>query len=125
MSPKKNSNSRRVSTAGSKMAGAGGGTLFLLAAKSLPERYVWKNLLIYLAPSVSIACSGGLVWLKQKLAERRKQGMFDRAQRTLEAALDDTRTSSEHKEQLRKDLEKLQSVRVKAELDPLINETGQ
>lgn len=115
----------RVSTAGSKMAGAGGGTLFLLAAKSLPEKYAWKTLLIYLSPTISIACTSSLVWIKQKLAERTKQQKFNRAQKTLEIALDDQRTSPQHKDQLRKDLEKLQSIRVKAELDPLLDEVGQ
>jgi hypothetical protein len=107
------------------MAGAGGGTLFLLAARSLPGKYQWKNLLIFLAPSFSIACSTWLIWAKNKLAERRKRVLFDQAQRTLEIALDDKRTSAEHKEQLRKDLERLQSIRVRADLEPILEESGQ
>jgi hypothetical protein len=98
------------------VAGAGSGTLFLLLAKSLPDRYEpWKQVATYLAPTVSVGMAAALVWLREflrdTLNERLKNRMFDQAQRKLEAIRNNQHTSQQEKERITEKLAELQKLR--------------
>jgi hypothetical protein len=98
------------------VAGAGSGTLFLLLARTLPDRYeTWKQVAIYLAPTVSVAMAAALIWLREflrdMLNERLKNRMFDQAQRKLEEIRNNQHTSQQEKERITDKLAELQKLR--------------
>lgn len=108
---------------GAGAAGAGGGTLLVLLANNLPADSTWKSWLVIFAPSVSIAISVLYGWIKATLDKRaaRKElaEVVDRAKLTLQQALENPATSQEHRKQLQKELEGLELILVKADLDKI------
>lgn len=98
------------------IAGAGGGTLLTVVAASLPETNVLKPWLLYLAPSVAIALSAVWLWIQKSIAnhfrEREVQDLFDRARATLQTALDNPKTSPEHRQRLQQQMEELETLGV-------------
>ena len=104
------------------IAGAGGGTLLLLLAKLLPVHYeAWKQVAIYIAPSVSVGITVLLVWARSQIAdyvnEKLKNRMFDIAQKRLEDMMANPRNNDEQRAKLATEIAKLQDLRVKAVLD--------
>jgi hypothetical protein len=98
----------------SGLAGAGGGTLLVVFAKTLPKP--WSELLVLVAPSVSVGISALFWWSKQyfehRLKERELQLLVEQARKTLETALANPNTSPEHKAEMRQALEKLEKLLV-------------
>jgi hypothetical protein len=94
----------------SAFAGAGGGTLLVVIAKTLPQP--WSNWLVLAAPSLSVGVSASFLWAKQYIEEHMEQweyeGRVKQARETLEAALKNSNTSEEHKAEMRQALEKLE-----------------
>jgi hypothetical protein len=113
----------RSTRVGAGAAGAGSGTLLVLLANNLPEGSPWKSWLVILAPSVSIAISVLYGWSKASIdrrAARKELGqVVDRARFTLQKALENPSTSLEHRKQLQKELEGLELILVKADLDKI------
>jgi hypothetical protein len=108
------------------LAGAGGGTLLILLARQLAESNPYKPYALLLAPSLSVLITTGLLWLRGTLRTyyelKSKDWLFNRVQSTFEKCLDNPRTSVEHKEKLRKQLEELETARAKADLQLILEE---
>lgn len=109
------------SKAGAGAAGAGGGTLLMAVASSLQEGSRLKPLLMWAAPSVSVFLSGLWLWIQFKvtnyLRDREVQSLIDEAQRTLEGALNNQKTSDGHKAKIRRQLERLEQLRVDRQME--------
>jgi hypothetical protein len=104
-------------------AGAGSGTLLVLLANNMPTGNPWKSWLVIVAPSVSIAISVLYGWIKSSIdkraAKQELEQLVDRARITLQTALQNPSTSEEHRRQLQKELEALELLLVKADLDKI------
>jgi hypothetical protein len=109
-----------ASRAGASLAGAGGGTLLVLLARALPDGSPWKPWATLLAPTLSVTMSAALLWLTATVNTyfriKRKDWFLNRIQANLEKALDNPRTSAEHKDKLRKHLEELEIAKTEADL---------
>src|SRR5690349_18050372 len=108
---------------GAGAAGAGSGTLLVLLANNLPQGSPWKSWLVIIAPSISIAVSVIYGWIRttlDKRAARKELGLVvSRARLTLQKAIENPATSEAHRQQLRKELEGLELILVKADLDKI------
>lgn len=107
--------------AGAGAAGAGSGTLLVLLANNLPDRSPWKSWLVILAPSLSIGVTILYAWARKTIEhyiDRRQLEKFVRdAKATLKEALENPNTSDEHRKQLRAELESLEILLVKSNID--------
>jgi hypothetical protein len=90
------------------IAGAGGGTLLILIADTIPESWGVKPFLIYLAPTISIVLSVFWLWIKKRYADYNRNKKLDLALKELEKFMNDPATSQDHKEQLRRSREQIQ-----------------
>lgn len=97
------------------LAGAGGGTLLVLIANTLPDP--WNKILASLAPTFSIALAWVLVFLYQYVESKRIDLWVARATRTLEKALANPHTGEEHKEFLRHKLEELEVIQTNTDFE--------
>jgi hypothetical protein len=108
---------------GAGAAGAGSGTLLVLLANNLHDGDPWKSWLVILAPSASIAISAIYGWVKTAIdrhaARQELSKVVDRAKVTLREALQNPATSEEHRQVLRKELEALELLLVKADVDKI------
>jgi hypothetical protein len=102
-------------------AGAGGGTLLVLLANNLPQGHPWKSWLLLIAPSASVAIAVLAAWtrryLETLLNRRELKSLILQSKETLRAALNNDQTSPEHKAELRKHLEELESLLVERDLE--------
>lgn len=92
--------------------GVAGGTFWLLAAQNLPDTLALKPWLILAAPSVSLGLAQILSWSKTRLDGRTMRVLIDQATETIRRGLADNNTSIEHREDLRKRLERLQQLEI-------------
>ena len=97
-------------------AGVGAGTLLGFLANNLPANNPWKPWLVFLAPSVSFVVAWSARNIQWWFADRQLRFAISRAKSTIEAALNNPQTSAEHKDQVRKELESLELLSVRAEL---------
>ena len=112
-------------TAGAKVgagaAGVGSGTLLVILANNIPEHNQWKTWLVLLAPSVTVAVGVVYGWIRalieRWLNKRELVHVIHQAKQTLSDALRNPETSEEHRAQLRKELEQLEMLLVRADLD--------
>ena len=108
-------NNESKATAG--LGGAGGGTLLIVIANSLPEDSRLKPLLIWAAPTFSVFLGAIFIWLqfrlKTYLQEREANTVFQEAKQTISDALANPTTSEAHRVKLRKELEKLEMLSIK------------
>jgi len=113
-------NSTTQSNIGAGAAGVGGGTLLILLVRNLPDDNVWKSWLLILAPTLSIGLSVLWLWLRKKIIEyistKEFKNAMSQAKATLQEALQNPSTSESHKEQLCKDLERLERIAVDSQL---------
>jgi len=102
---------------------AGAGTLLVLLANNLPDSNAWKSWLVLLAPSASIAISTLYGWVKNAIDERANRrelaDVVRRARITLDEALQNPSTSDEHRKQLQRELETLELLLVKADVEKI------
>ncbi len=100
-------------------AGAGSGTLVFVIAQTLPDPF--KFWLTAAAPTISAASSAGWVLLRSKIVKRYREWEMKqaiaRAKQTLQRAIENEQTSEEHKATLRRDLEELELLEVRSDLD--------
>jgi hypothetical protein len=87
----------------------------------------WAQILLYFAPSVSLAISACVLWLRAQLddylqsklqeqKEKRQLKKFDKAERIFLAILADDNASTQSKEKARKALTKLNDLRTEQAL---------
>jgi hypothetical protein len=104
-------------------AGAGGGTVFLLLAKNLPETNPWKSWLVIIAPTLAVALSGIYAWCLHQATEWingwQFERYFQRAEQTLINALQDPNISEQRRKRLSSELEEIRLLRIKKTLEPL------
>ncbi|SRR5712692_3310204 len=115
------SGSERSTIRASAAAGAGTGTLLVLFANNLPDSHPWKKWLVLLAPSASISI-GALYSLARRtlynyLNHRELEALARQAKKTLLEALQNPSTSEEHRVQLRYELEQLEVLLVRADVE--------
>jgi hypothetical protein len=98
------------------IGGAGGGTLLVVVARLLPDGYWLRPLLLWAAPTASVTLTGVWIWVQGQVsgwAENRKQrNVVKEARATLEGALSNPATSTEHREKVRAELEALEMIEV-------------
>jgi len=113
----------KESKAGAIAAGAGGGTLLAVVANTLPESNPAKPWLLLCAPSASIFLSAMWLWAQRQIILYLRDREFRTATRrlieSLEQALDNTRTSPEHRDELRRRLEQVQLVTADKRLEEI------
>jgi hypothetical protein len=116
---------RRSTRLGAGAAGAGGGTLLVLMANNLPSTHPWRSWLVLLAPSASVAVSALYTWatssLDQYFRKRELRTLIQQAKATLQDALASSSTSSDHRQQLTKELEQLELLLVQTDMEKIKN----
>lgn len=99
-------------------ATAGSGTLAFVIAQTLPDPY--RFWLSALAPTISAASGAMWVFLRTLATRRWRKREMDsaikKAKQTLQAAIDNDKTSATHRAKLRKDLEELELLEVRSDL---------
>jgi len=109
--------------AGAGAAGAGSGTLLVLLANNLPDKSPWKSWLVLFAPTLSIAITISYGWARRSiehyLDRRDLERLIRDAKGTLKEALENPNTSEEHRKQIRGELESLEMLLVKSNIDRL------
>jgi hypothetical protein len=100
--------------AGVSAAGAGGGTLLVLYATSLPDTNQWKQLLLLASPSLSVFVGVAWLWIRVQIANyvqwKTMQSLAKGAKATLLEAIANPNTSDEHKKKLRARLEEVELI---------------
>jgi len=116
----------RTSKVGAGALGAGGGTLLVVLANSLPENLWWKRWAVLIAPSFAVGLSALAVWSRQVIEEYfsnwKKELLFSRAKGTIENLLNNPLTSAAHKNELREQLEQLELYRTKSDVELVVKE---
>ena len=90
------------------IAGAGGGTLVLLIADSIPENWIIKPIVKYIAPTVGIFLTSFWIWVKKRFSEYNKNKKRGLVLIEIERFMNDPITSQNHKDLLRQKLEQIQ-----------------
>jgi hypothetical protein len=110
---------------GGATAGAGGGTLLVLIANSLPERSVWKPWVLATAPTITVALSTASSWGAGRFVHFIKNKRFLRAiakaKRKTEEGLKKEGASPKQKALMRRHLEELQKIEVTNEMQLIRN----
>ena len=116
-------NSKTPSKLPAGAAGAGSGTLLVLLANNLPDGNRWKSWLVLLAPSASIAVSVVYAWanaaIDRYFRKRELQTIIGQAKATLQEALGNSSTSSDHRQMLTKELEQLELLLVQTDMEKI------
>jgi hypothetical protein len=122
----KTSNASKSVRSGAGIAGASGGTIIALVANNLPPSNGWRPWLILIAPSVSVAIGGVVIWanriLEEYLNNKRKRILFERLKKTIQTALASPNTSDTHKSELRAQLEKIEKLQFESDFELLVKE---
>jgi hypothetical protein len=120
------------SNASARFAGAGGGTLVAVVASQLPDDNIAKNLLIYLAPSISILLTllWGLVQIRfvNYVNDREVERLVKVAKIKLEKSIANPNISEEHREYLQKRLQEFDLIsidRIKSRIQAIAVYTGE
>jgi hypothetical protein len=132
-------NKPREPRAAAMAGGVGGGTLLTFFANQLPAGNVWREVLLFAAPSVAVLLSAllrwfqttALIWFKELVnnwrEERKICVLYRRARKNLLNAMRNSETSEIHKENIRKRMESLEILRTNRDLEQikaLIHQTG-
>lgn len=108
---------------GAGVAGASGGALLIALVAYLPIEESSRSLLVLLCPTATVLISGGWIWTRNQiesmLAQRELKRLAEGLRQRLRAAIADTSTSEEHRNQLRAELEELDRLLVRADLDKI------
>jgi hypothetical protein len=94
------------------LAGAGGGTLLVLLADSLPESSTLKDALILASPSISVFVTSMWLWVQIRLfnymQEKKLDVLVRQTKIMLKETLENSDTSDAHRETIRELLEELE-----------------
>ena len=106
-----------ASKAGSGVGGAGAGTGLVAIAESIGPTTTWGAILLYAAPVASVLIGSGLYFV-QLQTNRYLQGRVAKgAVNTLTKLLKNPQTSDAHKAQIRRQLEEIESVVARNEVE--------
>ncbi len=108
---------------GAGAAGAGGGTLVVAIATSLPDTNILKPWLLLLAPSITVGLTAAWIWAQARIVEAFREREFKaavaRARAACEAVLANPATSAEHRAAIRAQLEEIEAMTVGRHLEKL------
>lgn len=94
------------------VAGAGGGTLFVMLASTLPDHGFGKEWLMLLAPSLTVILGAVWLWLQVRVANHFSDRGFDATIRQARTAfseiLGNPDTSDEHRARIRREIERVE-----------------
>lgn len=111
------------SKAGAGAAGIGGGTLLVVVANSLPENSKFKPWLLLATPSVSVFLGALWLWLQVRLLnmirDREVNNAIEEMRRTIDKALNNSKTSEKHRIEIRRRLEELELVAVNRSMEKI------
>ena len=112
-----NSNTHGLSTSDAitsrgAISGVGGGTILGLLINIIPDASPLKPFVITLSPSASVVLFGLYVWLESLIRQKRADNALRDWEQTLVAIIDDRETSNEEREERRKELTDLRTVKV-------------
>jgi hypothetical protein len=93
---------------GPGVAGAGCGTLMVMIASGLPQQSIYRTLLTYLAPSISIVLSFFGKWVANQYVVYNRNRKLNFVLKQLDGFMNDPITSKNHKEVLRQKREQIQ-----------------
>jgi hypothetical protein len=99
----------RSSRASSGAAGAGTGTIAVAIANALPAHSTVRTILLYAAPSLSIAAGWLALVLNSQVGYYQRRFVYKRTMKTLNATLKNPETSDDHKAKIRSNLEVLET----------------
>lgn len=103
-------------TGTSTLAGVGSGTGLTAWAQTLPESFL-KTILVYGAPALTVAFTVGVFYLQVVTAAYAQNRRIARFSRTMEQYLANPNTSDAHKAELRRNLEEVQQLRIRQDMD--------
>ena len=89
----------------------------LMIAGALPEKTIYKSILTYLAPSISIFLSFLGIWIKKEFADYNRNKKINLVLKQLEIFMNDPATSAAHKESLRQKREQIQMAIVSSRMN--------
>jgi hypothetical protein len=97
-------------------AGASGGTLVAIVASQLPDDSPAKNLLIYLAPSISILFTLLWEWIQARIVnyfkDQEAERLIKKAKIRIEEGIANPNISDEHREYLRQRLQEFDEISI-------------
>lgn len=103
--------------------GAGSGTVLVIIANSLPDTSSFKNVLIHLAPSLTVVIGGLFGYCSYKvrkaLLDRDRNTAFKKAKKTLHESLNNDKTSDEHKKNLIQNLEEIEKMELDTQMSDI------
>jgi hypothetical protein len=118
--PKSHTKAKAGSALRASATGAHAATLLIHLAYNLPANNPWKPWLVSLAHYVSVALLAFAAWsawdVRGWFRDKQCQRLISRTKSTLEAALNYPHTSAKHKNRLRRQLESLELLSVRAKL---------
>ena len=101
-------NKDRKSRVQAGVAGASGGTVFMLIAESLPENWVIKPVLVYLSPSFSVISSAFWLWTLKMSRQHQRNKKLAHVLKQLQGYVNNPMTSKTHKARLIKKMEEIE-----------------
>jgi hypothetical protein len=122
MNTNNGSSERNESNANAGFAGAGGGTFIAVIANQLPDANIAKPILQYAAPSITILISALWVYIQVKIRDKEVDYLFKKAREQLKRRIDDPNISEDHRRELQKHLEDIDSLdinRIKSRIESL------
>jgi Na+/melibiose symporter-like transporter len=91
---------------------AGVGTFLIYIVNNLPDENAYKSWLVLIVPFFSFVICALWIWFKSNIEKYRTEkeliSSINRAKQTLNEALDNPKTSEEHRRKIRKTLEDLE-----------------
>jgi hypothetical protein len=118
---------RNRSTTGAGVTGAGCGALLLHVLKAYQDR-LWAQTLLYLAPSISLIVSAGVLWFRAQLREYTQRKLqtqkykdlfrhFEEAEKIIEDVLNNPKATPSNKAKAEKALSELNDLRTETGLE--------
>lgn len=98
----------RKSRVQASVAGASGGTVFMLIAETLPESWSIKPILVYLAPTFSVVSSVFWLWTLKIGHQHQRNKKLGHVLKQLHGYINNPMTSKAHKAQLIKKMEEIE-----------------
>lgn len=90
------------------VAGASGGTVFMLITESLPDSWSIKPILAYLAPTFSVISSAFWLWVLKLNLQHQRAKKLGHVLRQLNRCISNPTTSEAHKALLIKKMEEIE-----------------
>jgi len=102
---------------GAGLGGVGAGTGLVAIAQTVGPSSTLGIILLWIAPTVSFTTGVAFYYIQVQASRYFEKRLIGNAKKTLESQLDNTKTSDEHKTEIRKMLEDLERSVAAAELE--------